>query len=193
MKIPNALQQKLNLRTETNALRKLPIPTNGIDFSSNDYLGFAKNEVIFDATHQYLIDNNIKVNGATGSRLISGNHNLYTITENNIAVFHQSETALIFNSGYDANVGFFSAVPQRNDIILYDELCHASIRDGIQMSHAKSYKFQHNDYEDLEQLLNKLPVSNFPASHYLYCYRIRFLHGWRCSKYGNISATFRKT
>jgi 8-amino-7-oxononanoate synthase len=160
MKIPNALQQKLNLRTETNALRKLPIPTNGIDFSSNDYLGFAKNEVIFDVTHQYLIDNNIKVNGATGSRLISGNHNLYTITENNIAVFHQSETALIFNSGYDANVGFFSAVPQRNDIILYDELCHASIRDGIQMSHAKSYKFQHNDYEDLEQLLNKLPVSN---------------------------------
>lgn len=160
MKIPNALQQKLNLRTETNALRKLPISTNGIDFSSNDYLGFAKNEDIFDATHQYLIDNNIKVNGATGSRLISGNHNLYTITENNIAVFHQSQSALIFNSGYDANVGFFSAVPQRNDIILYDELCHASIRDGIQMSHAKSYKFQHNDYEDLEQLLNKLPASN---------------------------------
>jgi 8-amino-7-oxononanoate synthase len=158
MKIPNALQQKLNLRTETNALRKLPIPTNGIDFSSNDYLGFAKNEDIFDATHQYLIDNNIKVNGATGSRLISGNHNIYNITENYIAEFHQSEAALIFNSGYDANVGFFSAVPQRNDIILYDELCHASIRDGIQMSHAKSYKFQHNDYEDLEQLLCKFII-----------------------------------
>ena len=160
MKIPNALQQKLNLRTETNALRKLPIPTNGIDFSSNDYLGFAKNEQIFEATHKYLIDNNIKVNGATGSRLISGNHNLYSITENYIATFHQSETALIFNSGYDANVGFFSSVPQRNDIILYDELCHASIRDGIQMSHAKAYKFQHNDYEDLDQLLSKFPTSN---------------------------------
>lgn len=160
MKIPNPLQQKLNLRTETNALRKLPIPTNGIDFSSNDYLGFAKNEQIFETTHEYLIDNNIKVNGATGSRLISGNHNLYTITENYISEFHQSESALIFNSGYDANVGFFSSVPQRNDIILYDELCHASIRDGIQMSHAKSYKFQHNDYEDLEQSLNKLLASN---------------------------------
>jgi len=164
MKIPNALQQKLNLRTETNALRKLPVPTNGIDFSSNDYLGFAKNEEIFEATHQYLVDNNIKVNGATGSRLISGNHYLYDIAEKYISEFHQSQSALIFNSGYDANVGFFSAVPQRNDIILYDELCHASIRDGIQMSHAKSYKFQHNDYEDLEQILNKFQDSNSQLS-----------------------------
>lgn len=168
MKIPNALQQKLQLRTESNALRKLPIPTNGIDFSSNDYLGFAKSEEIFDATHQYLVDKNIKVNGATGSRLISGNHNLYTITEKYIAEFHQSETALIFNSGYDANVGFFSAVPQRNDIILYDELCHASIRDGIQMSHAKSYKFQHNDYEDLESLLKRfVTLSGVEVSVYI--------------------------
>ncbi len=155
MKIPESLQYKLTLRTETNALRKLPISSNGIDFSSNDYLGFSKNEQIFDAVHNYLIDNNIKLNGATGSRLISGNHNLYTIAEDYIANFHQSESALIFNSGYDANVGFFSSVPQRNDIILYDELCHASIRDGIQMSHAKAYKFQHNDYENLEKLLEK--------------------------------------
>jgi 8-amino-7-oxononanoate synthase len=160
MKIPNALQQKLNLRIEANALRQLSFPSKGIDFSSNDYLGFAKNEDIFDATHQYLVDHNIKINGATGSRLISGNHNLYAETEKYISEFHHSEAALIFNSGYDANVGFFSSVPQRNDIILYDELCHASIRDGIQMSHAKAYKFQHNDYEDLEQFLNKLVIHN---------------------------------
>jgi 8-amino-7-oxononanoate synthase len=158
MKFPESLQHKLTLRNEANALRKLPVPTNGIDFSSNDYLGFAKNEEIFDTTHKYLIDNKINNNGATGSRLISGNHNLYNITEEYIANFHQSEAALIFNSGYDANVGFFSSVPQRNDIILYDELCHASIRDGIQMSHAKSYKFQHNDYEDLEVLLQKFVI-----------------------------------
>jgi 8-amino-7-oxononanoate synthase len=160
MKIPKALQQKLHFRKEANALRKLPVPTSGIDFSSNDYLGFAKNEQIFDVTHQYLVDNTIKINGATGSRLISGNHNLYDITEKYIAAFHQSEAALIFNSGYDANVGFFSAVPQRNDVILYDELCHASIRDGIQMSHAKSYKFQHNDYEDLEAKISKIQTPN---------------------------------
>ncbi len=160
MKIPKALQQKLLFRKEANTLRKLPMSTSGIDFSSNDYLGFAKNEEIFEATNQYLVENKIKVNGATGSRLISGNHNLYEITEKFIAAFHQAEAALIFNSGYDANVGFFSAVPQRNDVILYDELCHASIRDGIQMSHAKSYKFQHNDYEDLETKIAKLQTPN---------------------------------
>lgn len=155
MNLPKNLQDKLNLRLQNNALRKLPIHSNGIDFSSNDYLGFARNEVIFDKVHQFLINHNFKINGATGSRLISGNHILYSLTEDVIANFHQTEAALIFNSGYDANVGFFSAVPQRNDIILFDELCHASIRDGIQMSLAKAYKFQHNDYEDLEDKLLK--------------------------------------
>lgn len=154
-KFPKSLQQKLQLREQNNALRKLPVANDLIDFSSNDYLGFAQSESIFNQTHQYLIDHNIKINGATGSRLISGNHNLYSITEDYIARFHQAESALIFNSGYDANVGFFSCVPQRNDIILYDELCHASIRDGIQMSNAKSYKFQHTNFEDLESIIKR--------------------------------------
>ena len=105
-------------------------------------------------------DKNIKVNGATGSRLLSGNHDLYTQAEDLIAQFHESQSALIFNSGYDANVGFFSSVPQRNDIILYDELCHASIRDGIQMSNSKAYKFQHNDFEDLEIAITKHQPTN---------------------------------
>lgn len=160
MKLPHSLQEKLNLRVQKQALRSLSLHSEEIDFSSNDYLGFAKNEELFEATHKYLVANNQKINGATGSRLISGNHNLYVVTEKYIAEFHQSEAALIFNSGYDANVGFFSAVPQRNDVILYDELCHASIRDGIQMSHAKSYKFQHNDYEDLEKKIIKLQIQN---------------------------------
>jgi 8-amino-7-oxononanoate synthase len=152
---PKSLTQKLQQREANNALRKLSSPNSLIDFASNDYLGFAKNETIFQETHQLLLDKNIKVNGATGSRLLSGNHILYQETEEYIKQFHHSEAALIFNSGYDANVGFFSAVPQRTDIILYDELCHASIRDGIQMSNSKSYKYQHNDLEDLESLLQK--------------------------------------
>ncbi|MEO8236380.1 MAG: pyridoxal phosphate-dependent aminotransferase family protein [Flavobacterium sp.] len=152
---PQALLSKLKGRIQVNALRKLPVSNNLIDFTSNDYLGFAHSELIFDKTHDYLLGEKIKINGATGSRLISGNHNLYPITEDFIAHFHQSESALIFNSGYDANVGFFSSVAQRNDIILYDELCHASIRDGIQLSNAKSYKFNHNDFEDLEKLIQK--------------------------------------
>lgn len=142
-------------RKESSALRELISPKGLIDFSSNDYLGFSRSEAIFDATHQLLVDKNCKANGATGSRLISGNHALYNQTETLLAGFHDCESALIFNSGYDANVGFFSAVPQKGDLVLYDELCHASIRDGIQLCSAKSYKFTHNDLEDLQRLIEK--------------------------------------
>lgn len=155
MKFPKNLSDKLETRKQNNALRQLPSVTSNIDFASNDYLGFAKSANIFNRTHQFLIDNDCQENGATGSRLISGNHPLYQSTENHIAKFHQAEAALVFNSGYDANVGFFSSVPQKGDFILYDELCHASIRDGIRLSNAKSFKFQHNDSEDLERLIKQ--------------------------------------
>jgi len=161
MKLPENLIQKLEIRKENNSLRKLPSFNNLVDFSSNDYIGFSKSESIFKHVHHYLVENEIMQNGATGSRLISGNHSLYQIAENFISQFHEAESALIFNSGYDANVGFFSAVPQRNDVILYDELSHASIRDGIMMSNAKSYKFNHNDFEDLERLIVKFQSSKF--------------------------------
>jgi 8-amino-7-oxononanoate synthase len=157
---PKSLTNKLEQRTANNSLRKLSLPNTLVDFASNDYIGFAKSETIFNETHSYLIENKIIQNGATGSRLLSGNHKIYEEAENYIAKFHQVESALIFNSGYDANIGFFGAVPQRNDIILFDELSHASIRDGIQLSNAKSYKFQHNDFEDLERLLLKLSTDN---------------------------------
>ena len=160
MNFPKNLSSKLQIRKQDNAFRMLQSRNNLIDFSSNDYLGFAGSEIIFNKTHQLLLDKNIKINGATGSRLISGNHTLYQETESFIAEFHLAESALIFNSGYDANIGFFSAVPQRNDVILYDELCHASIRDGILMSNAKSYKFKHNDFEDLELKIKNLDPSN---------------------------------
>ncbi|MDR7372970.1 pyridoxal phosphate-dependent aminotransferase family protein [Flavobacterium aquidurense] len=160
MKLPENLIQKLETRKQNNALRQLPSFNNLVDFSSNDYIGFSKSESVFKLAHHYLIENEIIQNGATGSRLISGNHDTYQNTETFIAQFHDSESALIFNSGYDANVGFFSAVPQRNDVILYDELSHASIRDGITMSNAKSYKFNHNDFEDLEHLILKFPDTN---------------------------------
>jgi len=151
--LPKKLQIKLNTRKTENALRKLGEQNNIIDFSSNDYLGFSRNKNIFKATHKYLVDNNIEQNGATGSRLLSGNHKLYTTVETQLCKFHNSEAALIFNSGYNANLGFFSCVPQRNDIIFYDEFSHASIRDGITMSNANAYKFKHNDLEVLEKLI----------------------------------------
>ncbi len=162
---PKQLLEKLNQRDQNQSLRKLTPQNNLIDFSSNDYLGFSSSESIFNKTHQYLLDNTIKQNGATGSRLLSGNHKVYQETEEYIASFHQSETALIFNSGYDANIGFFSSVPQRNDIILYDELCHASIRDGITMSNAKSFKFHHNDLKHLESIIQKHIINQQLTTH----------------------------
>ncbi|CAM3651610.1 aminotransferase class I/II-fold pyridoxal phosphate-dependent enzyme [Flavobacterium chungbukense] len=157
MELPEHLNQKIENYKQKELFRKLPVFNNLIDFSSNDYIGFSKSESIFKHTHAYLLENEILYNGSTGSRLISGNHSLYQITENFIAEFHDSEAALIFNSGYDANIGFFSAVPQENDLILYDELCHASIKDGILLSTAKSKPFIHNDFEDLERLILKFP------------------------------------
>jgi 8-amino-7-oxononanoate synthase len=160
MKFPEKLSQKLETRRQQNALRQLPESNGLIDFASNDYLGFSKSEAIFSETHQYLVSHKLTQNGATGSRLISGNHPLYETTEKHLADFHEAEAALIFNSGYDANVGFFSSVPQKGDFILYDELCHASIRDGIQLSNAKAYKFPHNDPKNLEQLILRHQTGN---------------------------------
>ena len=158
--LPKKLQDKLDIRKQDNAFRKLGEPNKLIDFSSNDYLGFATSKTIFEQAHHYLLDHEIFENGTTGSRLLSGNHNLFQELEQQISKFHNSETALVFNSGYDANLGFFSSVPQRNDIILYDEYCHASIRDGITMSKAKNFKFQHNDLVHLEELIKQVKDDN---------------------------------
>ena len=158
MIFPQKLADKLNRRVESNALRQLGSSNSLVDFASNDYLGFAESKAIFDETHDLLVSRSLQKNGATGSRLLTGNHSLYTQTENEIAVFHEVETALLFNSGYDANIGFFSSVPQKGDCILYDELIHASIRDGIQLSNATAYKFKHNDDEDLERLILKAKI-----------------------------------
>lgn len=151
---PKKLQQKLDVRMANNALRQLSNQPHLIDFSSNDYLGFSKSKTIFRNTHQYLVDNNMQQNGSTGSRLLSGNHKVYCDVETMLCEFHNSEATIVFNSGYDANIGFFSAVSQRGDIILYDEFIHASIRDGIIMSNAKAYKFKHNNLEDLHTKLS---------------------------------------
>jgi 8-amino-7-oxononanoate synthase len=160
VKTPKKIQTKLQQRTQNNSLRMLSVSKNRVDFSSNDYLGFATSATIFQKTHQYLVANNLQQNGATGSRLLTGNHPLYQEVEAQLCRFHNSEAALLFNSGYDANIGFFSSVPQRGDVILFDEFIHASIRDGIGMSLAKSYKFKHNNLDDLHEKIQKLQQSN---------------------------------
>ncbi len=161
-------KSKFQQRIAMDALRSLDTESNLVDFSSNDYLGLSKSIEIFDTAHQYLSAANLKQNGATGSRLLSGNHRLYDEVEAMLCKFHKSEAALVFNSGYDANIGFFSSVPLRGDIILYDELIHASIRDGITMSHAKAYKFKHNNFVELEQKLVSLRTKSSDQEFSIY-------------------------
>ncbi len=156
MNFPDKLNNKLIERVTTNSLRKLSSQNNLVDFSSNDYLGFSKSKEIFEKAHQYLIENNLQQNGATGSRLLSGNYNLHEKIEQQIAAFFNSKAALLFNSGYDANIGLFSSIPQRGDVILYDEYIHASIRDGIRLSNAKAYSFKHNDINALDEILKRV-------------------------------------
>jgi 8-amino-7-oxononanoate synthase len=138
------LHKKLNERKAVNAFRILRVPEGKIDFCSNDYLGIAKNDLIKQITGKH---------GSTGSRLLAGNYSFIEETEKFIAAFHEAETGLIFNSGYDANVGLLSCVPQKGDTVIYDQLCHASIRDGIRLSFAKAFSFIHNDVDDLERKL----------------------------------------
>ncbi|WP_194766228.1 aminotransferase class I/II-fold pyridoxal phosphate-dependent enzyme [Tamlana sp. I1] len=165
---PEKLHQKLENRNAENALRQLGADNPYVDFSSNDYLGFSNNETIFNESHAFLKAQNLLHNGATGSRLLSGNHKLYPLVEKQLANFHNSESALIYNSGYDANIGFFASVPQRGDIILYDAYIHASIRDGMLMSNAKTYKFKHNDLSDLETLLTRFTEGGSDSKQHIY-------------------------
>ena len=165
---PKKLQKKIEDRKASNSFRKLETQNNLIDFSSNDYLGFGTSKEIYKASNQLLKNANLEQNGATGSRLLTGNHALYKTAEDFISTFHNTEATLIFNSGYDANIGFFSSVPQRGDLIFYDELAHASIRDGIQISNAKAYKFKHNDSVDLKAKCQVERSRNLDKNHEVY-------------------------
>jgi 8-amino-7-oxononanoate synthase len=135
--------KKLENRIESKTFRNLSLNEAPIDFFSNDYLGISKKLAFINLNHA----------GSTGSRLISGNSIEAENCEDFLADFFETESALVFNSGYDANVGLFSCIAGRNDTIIYDEFVHASIRDGIRLGLAKSYSFKHNDIAQLKEKL----------------------------------------
>lgn len=160
MKFPEKLQDKLAKRVGDNSLRVLTNQSALVDFSSNDYLGFAQSMDIYKQAHEYIMSHKLVINGSTGSRLISGNHEIHALLEEYLKKIHQSDASLVFNSGYDANLGLFSSLLQRNDTVIFDKLCHASIRDGIKLSPAKSTGFNHNCLTHLEKKLIKHNKSN---------------------------------
>lgn len=151
-KFPASLSHLLEQRKQLHLFRRLKHQYPVIDFSSNDYLGFSKNGLL--GTYLKNRDSSLQA-GSTGSRLISGNSTLFTTTEASIAAFHHAEAALIYNSGYDANLGLLSSVPQKGDLVITDELIHASLIDGVRLSFASHYKFRHNSVEHLQELLER--------------------------------------
>ncbi len=153
MKVEDRINQYLDLRKENNLYRKLQNTNSLIDFSSNDYLGLSRSAFIKQQVENDYKNYQFHKSGATGSRLLNGNSELYEEVEDLLAKTHHAEAALLFNSGFDANVGLISTVIRPNDVIFYDELVHASIHQGMKLSNAKHIAFQHNDYQDLEDKL----------------------------------------
>jgi 8-amino-7-oxononanoate synthase len=155
------LQSRLDERKRSGLYRELHITGPVVDLSSNDYLGFARH-------HAFAAGNHSDTQGATGSRLISGNSPEAISAETYIAKFYGVESALIFNCGYMANIGLFSTLAGKHDTWIHDEYIHASILDGMRLSHASRYKFRHNDLQDLEKKLKAASGNIFVAVESLY-------------------------
>jgi len=163
-----ALEALLDKRRSQGLLRTLRSDNHLIDFCSNDYLGFARNPKLEERARNLLEGEIFRLNGSTGSRLIRGNTTYVEDLEKRIAGLHSAEAALLFNSGYDANIGLFASVPQRADTVLYDRAIHASIRDGIRLSGARSFGFEHNAPDDLRRLHPRVSGNVFVAVESVY-------------------------
>ncbi|MBI1807483.1 MAG: 8-amino-7-oxononanoate synthase [Ignavibacteria bacterium] len=166
--VEEKLRQSLDQRISEQSFRVLTIKNGLIDFCSNDYLGFSRSALFRERISELDDAHPSNTTGSTGSRLLSGNSSFFEELEHRIAQFHQAEDGLIFNSGYDANLGVFSCVPKRTDTLLYDQLVHASIRDGIRLSNARAYPFKHNDIEDLEKRITISTGNIFVAVESVY-------------------------
>ncbi|HJP64003.1 MAG TPA: 8-amino-7-oxononanoate synthase [Mucilaginibacter sp.] len=147
------IQDKLDQRRTDGSYRTLKSENSLVDFCSNDYLGFARSAALKELIKKELEEYGDQLIGSTGSRLISGNSSYIENLEKEIAIFHRAEAGFIYNSGYDANLGLFSCLPQKGDTIIMDELVHASIIDGARLSFANRYSFRHNDLASLEEKL----------------------------------------
>jgi 8-amino-7-oxononanoate synthase len=117
-------------------------PREGIDFSSNDYLGLAGSARLAAAATE-AVARGVPV-GSGGSRLLRGNQDEHDRLEADAAAFFGSETALFFSTGYAANSALFSTLPQRGDLVLHDALIHASVREGMRLGRAETRVVAHN-------------------------------------------------
>jgi 8-amino-7-oxononanoate synthase len=129
-----------------------------LNLASNDYLGIATKrewaeQFFADLQADTLLD--YYGLGSTASRLMTGNTPPYAHLESQLAALYGAEAALVFNSGYHLNIGILSAVSGKQDLILADKLCHASLIDGMRLARAKVIRYPHLDYHAIEQILSK--------------------------------------
>ena len=161
----DAFKQQLEQLSEQNQYRSIPdLVHQGryitrenrkmLNMSSNDYLGLASNENLRQSFLQQYADNFPSFTSSS-SRLLTGNFPVYTDLEQFIAQRFQRESALLFNSGYHANLGILPALTTTKSLILADKLVHASMIDGIRLSQCEFFRYRHNDYEHLKSLLEK--------------------------------------
>ncbi|WP_345269605.1 aminotransferase class I/II-fold pyridoxal phosphate-dependent enzyme [Nibrella viscosa] len=162
------LEHKVHAHRAAGLLRTLKQTDSLLDFCSNDYLGFARSANLKRTIQAADEAFSTAYTGATGSRLLAGNTLLAEEVEVELAAFHQAESARIFNSGYDANLGLLACIARREDTLITDELIHASMIDGARLSYAARYRFRHNDIEDLVRLLAKTQGQAYVAVESVY-------------------------
>ena len=149
----NKLTHNLEQRGHERLLRTLELPA-GIDFTSNDYLGFCSDAELRASIAAAIQDYGT---GSGASRLLRGNHPVHFQTEETLARFCGREAALLFSSGFAANIGLLAALAGPEDILFSDSLNHASIIDGMRLSKAKRVVFEHQNLADLQNKLEETP------------------------------------
>lgn len=155
--LQDRIKAYLKERTDNLLIRQLVVNHLCIDFTSNDYLGLSKSAWVKNKVEKEVKYNTSYRLGSTGSRLLSGNYSEIENLESILAQHFKSEDALYFNSGFNANVGLLSTLPQKGDLIIYDEHIHASLHQGIKLSKADTLSFKHNDTADLQSILKQNP------------------------------------
>ncbi|KAJ8907813.1 hypothetical protein NDN08_007917 [Rhodosorus marinus] len=150
------MRKALESRKSRGLVRQLTLEQSSClenDFGSNDYLGLARSEML-RGTASKILERYQCVNGSTGSRLVTGNSQLAEDVEELAAKFHNSESAVLFNSGFNANHGLLGCLASKDDAILWDERCHASSREGTRVTNSSHVKaFRHNDLDSLHKEL----------------------------------------
>jgi len=133
------------------------VKINGKDvlmFGSNSYLGLTNHPLVKEASQKAIQKYG---SGCAGSRFLNGTLDIHIELENKLAKFLNKESALIFSTGFQTNLGVVSSITGRHDYIILDDANHASIYEGARLSFSKVLKYKHNDMYSLEKVLSSLP------------------------------------